>query len=64
MRLFLLWYQILGSNTVEEEHTIFKGLIRNWHQTLVGTRASGETNNADEQPSSAFNELFRTPPGL
>ncbi|CAF1014308.1 unnamed protein product [Adineta steineri] len=62
MRLFLLWYQILGSNAVEEEHSLFKGLIRNWNQTLVGTRASGENNHTDEQPSAAFNELFRTPP--
>ena len=64
MRLFLLWYQILGSNAVEEEHIIFKGLIRNWNQTLVGTRASGDNNISDEPPSAAFNELFRTPPGL
>jgi hypothetical protein len=53
----------LGSNAVDEEHTIFKSLIRNWNQTLVGTRGSGENNNTDEQSSAAFNELFRTPPG-
>ncbi|CAF0735212.1 unnamed protein product [Adineta ricciae] len=62
MRLFLLWYQILGSNAVEEEHAIFKGLIRNWNQPLVGTRVAGENVNTDEQPSTALNELFRTPP--
>ena len=63
MRLFLLWYQILGSNAVEEEHAIFKGLIRNWNQPLVGTRVAGDNVNTDEQPSTALNELFRTPPG-
>jgi hypothetical protein len=64
IRLFLLWYQILGNNAVDEEHTLFKNLIRNWNQTLVATRGSGENNSTDEQPSAAFNELFRTPPGL
>jgi len=54
----------LGNNAVDEEHTLFKNLIRNWNQTLVGTRGSGESNSSDEQPSAAFNELFRTPPGL
>ncbi len=64
IRLFLLWYQILGSNAVDEEHTLFKYLIRNWNQTFVGTRGSGDNTNPDEQSSAAFNELFRTPPGL
>ncbi|CAF4316699.1 unnamed protein product, partial [Rotaria magnacalcarata] len=64
IRLFLLWYQILGSNAVDDEHTIFKSLIRNWNQTLVGTRAGGEANNTDEQTSAAFNEIFRTPPDV
>lgn len=54
----------MGNNAVDEEHTLFKNLIRNWNQTLVGTRASGETNTADEQLSPAVNELFRPPPGL
>lgn len=54
----------MGNNAVDEEHTLFKNLIRNWNQTLVGTRASGEANTADEQPSLAVNELFRPPPGL
>jgi hypothetical protein len=54
----------LGSSAVDEEHTLFKNLIRNWNQTLVGSRGSGESNNPDEQPSAAFNDLFRTPPGL
>ncbi|CAF1165388.1 unnamed protein product, partial [Rotaria sordida] len=62
IRLFLLWYQILGSNAVDDEHTFFKSLIRNWNQTLVGTRSSGEISNTDEQASAAFNEIFRTPP--
>lgn len=30
----------------------------------MGTRGSGDSNTTDEQASSAFNELFRTPPGL
>lgn len=65
MRLFLLWYQILGSNAVDEEHTIFKNLIRNWNQTFNGIRTSnGETNPSDDQSSAAINELFRAPPGL
>lgn len=54
----------MGNNAVEDEHTLFKNLIRNWNQTLVGTRGSGENNNSDDQSSSAFSELFRTPPGL
>jgi len=54
----------LGNNAVDDEHTLFKNLIRNWNQTLVSTRGSGENNNTDEPPSTAFNELFRTPPGL
>jgi hypothetical protein len=54
----------LGNNAVDDEHTLFKNLIRNWNQTLVGTRGSGENNNTDEQASPAFSELFRTPPGL
>ncbi|CAF1045593.1 unnamed protein product [Rotaria sp. Silwood1] len=62
IRLFLLWYQILGNNAVDDEHTLFKNLIRNWNQTLVGTRGSGENPNTDEQASAAFNEIFRPPP--
>ncbi|CAF4597345.1 unnamed protein product [Rotaria socialis] len=64
IRLFILWYQILGSNAVDDEHTLFKSLIRNWNQTLVGTRAGGEANNTDDQTSAAFNEIFRTPPDV
>ena len=64
MRLFLLWYQILGSNATDDEHTIFKNLIRDWNQTLNATRPSGENGSTDEQPSGTLSELFRTLPGL
>jgi hypothetical protein len=63
IRLFLLWYQILGSNAVEEEHNIFKNLIRDWNKTFNGARPSGETNSADDLVPAGFYDLFRTRPG-
>ncbi|CAF1289211.1 unnamed protein product, partial [Didymodactylos carnosus] len=66
IRLFILWYQILGKNAVDDEHYLFKNLIRNWNQSLgisnnnTGTiKSNSEKTDLYDEPEK---ERFKTAP--
>ncbi|CAF0804920.1 unnamed protein product [Didymodactylos carnosus] len=65
IRLFILWYQILGENAIDDEHLLFKNLIRNWNQALGTSNSSGTIkSNSDKVDlcDEVEKERFKTAP--